>query len=349
MNALQQQVKTLKKKFSPPLQNPAQPARCWSEKDALHDNIVDAFVMILRTRGCSWSLSSGCTMCGYFNDSLWKPVSEKDLLQQVDTALSQYTGEPLIKIFTSGSFFDDDEISPSVRKNIIEKVGKHAEKISVESRPEYITEDRLSIVREGMQDQLFEIGIGLETAHDGIRECAINKGFQFTDYKKAVDLMKKHQILVKTYVLIKPPFLTEQEAIDDCVSTVKRIKNCTDMVSFNPTNVQRHTLVEYLWKRKQYRPAWLWSVTKILEESRKLLPSTVRMKCDIAGGGSVRGAHNCGVCDNQVLKASTTVSLTQDTQVFDDLHCSCRETWLDQRDLEPLGFGSLIDLSRRYT
>ena len=72
MNELAKLCKTLKKDFTPKIQDSTRPVRCWSEKDVFKGEIVDAFVIIFRTRGCSWALKSGCSMCGYFNDSMWE-------------------------------------------------------------------------------------------------------------------------------------------------------------------------------------------------------------------------------------------------------------------------------------
>jgi hypothetical protein len=344
MDEVSQFCKSLKKDFTPKVQNAKKPVRWWSEKDVFDGQIDDAYVIIFRTKGCSWALQSGCTMCGYFNDSMWQSVSDKDLLTQFDTALNRYHGEKVIKIFTSGSFLDDNEVKPAVRKQILGKLAETADKISVESRPEYITDKMLTDVKTVVDSKVFEIGIGLETADDYIRQHAINKGFTFNDYKKAVALIKNHDCQVKTYVLVKPPFLTENCAIEDSIDTVKNIKAYTDTVSFNPVNVQRGTLVEYLWKRREYRPAWLWSVVEILKKSKEIAGNKL-VKCDVVGGGSKRGVHNCGTCDKQFLDAIAQFSLTQDMDVFDHLECGCKERWLDQLDLEPLGFGSLVDLS----
>jgi hypothetical protein len=149
---------------------------------------------------------------------------------------------------------------------------------------------------------------------------------------------------VKTYVLLKPPFVTEKESLNDCLHTIKDISSLTDIISINPTNVQHHTVVEYLWKREQYRPAWLWSVAEVLQQSKNLTNAVV--KCDVVGGGSIRGAHNCGVCDRDVLDAIEQFSLSQKPNVFDALSCSCKNKWLDQLDVESLSFGSCVDFGR---
>jgi len=335
---------SFKKDFIPRAQSPRQPVRCWSEKDVLEGTVVDAFVIILRTRGCAWALSSGCTMCGYFNDSILSDVSDEDLWVQFESAMRNYKGQKIVKLFTSGSFLDPSEIPVPVQQKILDSLNNTAEKISVESRPEYITEKRIGAIKKNISLKQFEIGIGLETSNDLVREKAINKGFTFEDYKKAATLLKKHQVHVKTYVLLKPPFLTEKESLNDCIKTAKDTAAYTDLLSINPTNVQHHTVVEYLWKRNQYRPPWLWSIVEFLHQSKNLTEALV--KCDVVGGGSNRGPHNCGICDKKVLHAIEEFSLTQNNEVFRDLSCGCQEQWRDQLDLESLSFGSLVDFTR---
>jgi radical SAM enzyme (TIGR01210 family) len=283
-------------------------------------------------------------MCGYFNDSMFIDVSEKDLRSQFEKAMQNYKDEKIVKLFTSGSFLDPHEIPVSAQHEILNILTERAEKISVESRPDYVTEKRLTAIQKIVALKEFEIGIGLETSNNLVREKTINKGFTFHEYKKATRLLKKHKMNVKTYVLMKPPFLTEKESLDDCIQTTKDIALYTDLVSLNPTNVQRHTVVEYLWKRNQYRPPWLWSIVEFLQQSKNITDAFV--KCDVVGGGSLRGAHNCGSCDNNVLNAIEEFSLTQKQSAFLGVTCDCKEKWRDQLDLENLSFGSLVDFSR---
>ena len=344
MNEIATFCRSFKTDFTPRAQDPSQPVRCWSEKDTLDGKLVDAYVIILRTKGCSWTLASGCTMCGYFNDSMFTTVSEKDFQSQFEKAIEGYKGEKIVKLFTSGSFLDPTEIPKPVQQDIIRTLAERTEKISVESRPQYITEKRLAEIQKTLPPTSFEVGIGLETSNNLVREHAINKGFTFQEYKNAASLLKKHKMRLKTYILMKPPFLTERESLEDCIQTTRDIASSTDILSLNPTNIQRHTVVEYLWKRNQYRPPWLWSVVEYLQQSKDLTDAQV--KCDVVGGGNIRGAHNCGNCDRTVLHAIEEFSLTQKPNVFKALTCDCKEKWRDQLDLETLSFGSLPDFSR---
>ena len=343
METLADFCKKLKKRELVKKTSSSEPLKYWSEKDVFQKKIVDSFVIIFKTRGCSWALKSGCTMCGYFNDSLRRNVSMSDLMKQLDKAMSEYSNQKIIKIYTSGSFLDEKEIKPLARQNMLKKLFEKAEMVSIETRPEYITIKKLEELKKIVKDKQLEVSIGLETSDDFIRETCINKGFSFSEYKKTVEKIKKFDFKIKTYVIIKPPFLSERKSIEDAIRTVKDIQGFTDSVSFNPTNVQRNTVVEYLWKRGLYRPPWLWSVIRVLVESKKLAPELL-LKCDVVAGGKRRGAHNCGKCDQMFLKEIAQFSLRQNIKNLESLKCECEEKWLDQLATEELSFGSVVDM-----
>jgi len=345
MNPLAEFCRELKTGFIPKTKDPKRPVRVWSEPDRYHDEIINAFVIILRTKGCSWAQHSGCSMCGYFNDSAWDTITSDDIIQQYETAMNSYNKETVVKIFTSGSFLDTSEISQSSQDHILTDLAGKVDKVMFESRPMYITKTRLHHISTICDDTDVELGVGLETANDTLRTYVINKGFSFMDYQQASEIIHSNNMLLKTYVLIKPIFLTEADAINDAIQTTRAIMHLTDTISFNPCNVQRNTLTEHLWKKDQYRPPWLWSVIDILRESKHIAP-TIRLQCDIAGGGSRRGAHNCRNCDRQVLDAISRFSLTQDESVLANLSCSCKDQWHDQLELEKMTFGSIVDFSK---
>ena len=107
------------------------PISFWIKKDRLINEIGKEFTIILRTKGCSWALgeSGGCTMCGYIQDANIENVDENHIIKQFDFAynkkikeITSDTDNYIIKIFNSGSFFDESEIPEKVRKHIYEKV-----------------------------------------------------------------------------------------------------------------------------------------------------------------------------------------------------------------------------------
>lgn len=304
-----------------------EPVAMWTEKDVASGRVVDAFVLILGTRGCYRALHSGCTMCGYINDALRRAVSQKNLRNQLRKAMERYKGEKVVKIFTSGSFLDTGEIPFDVQSEILGSF-EGAERLIIESLPEFITEKGLRKLR---QDNL-ELAIGLESASDEVLEKKINKSFRVEDYVNAAKILKRLKIPLKTYILLKPPFMTEKEAIEDAVSSIIFASEYSSEISLNPVNIQNFTLVHHLWKRREYRAPWLWSVVEVLRRAKPEI-GDIRLVSWPTAGGRERGAHNCGKCNRKVIKAIEDFSLSQNIGIFEGLYCSCVEKWRDSLEI----------------
>ena len=321
--------------------NPREYVSCWSEEDVLNAKAVNSFVIVLRTRGCYWAYQSGCSMCGYINDAC-ESVTDEEILFQLNEVMKRYNGQEIVKIYTSGSFFDDREVSVALRKRILERLkANDVKRLILESRPEFITSKKLLSAKNDFPD--IEVAVGLESANDFVLEHSVNKGFTFKDYVRAAKSVKGSGLRLRTYILIKPPFLTEQEAITDAVRSARKVNEYTDIISFNPVNVQKYTLVERLWRNREYRAPWLWSVVEVLKQSAKAV--NARLICAPTAGGMKRGAHNCGKCDERFLKAIKHFSLNQNINIFNDLDCECKEEWLDLLELQ--GFTqSSMDINR---
>lgn len=299
------------------------PTAVWTEKERF-EGVSNCLTIILRSKGCHWNK---CLMCGYSQDAD-SSVASKNLQNQFDYALGKFDEEfDIVKIFTSGSFFDEREIPEDIREYIYQKVADNGvKKLSVESRPEFITSDKLI-----GYDVVPEVGIGLETSNDFIREHSINKGFTFEDFRKAASLLKEENAMVKVYLLLKPPFLSEREAINDTVKSALDVRNYADVVSINATNIPSKTYIEVLWKKGMYRPPWLWSM---MEAVKKVREEGIEVIGDPVAGGKERGPHNCGKCDGQVAKAIRDFSLTQNVEDFKGVSCDCIYLWRKALELE---------------
>ncbi len=306
------------------------PIAMWTEKDVSRGKVVEAFVLILRTRGCYWALHSGCSMCGYINDARMEKVPDKAMEKQLEKAMKKYKGEKVVKIFTSGSFLDPNEISPEMQSRIIRSF-EGAERLIVESLPEFIVEKNL----QDIYQENLEIAIGLESSSDYVLEHKINKSFRVKDYVRAAEVLKSMGIPLKTYILLKPPFMTEREAIEDAVNSIIFASRYSKEISLNPVNIQSHTLVHHLWRRREYRVPWLWSVVEVIKRAKPKI-GDVRLVSWPTAGGMKRGAHNCGKCDKKVLKAIEDFSLTQDLSVFQGLFCECIEEWKEYMDIQDI-------------
>jgi radical SAM enzyme (TIGR01210 family) len=272
-------------------------------------------------------------MCSYLLDGVQEKPTSVQIVAQFTFALSELESKkaPLsVKIYTSGSFLDDGEIPAEARSEILRIIAAddRIREIVLESRPEYVNDSTLSEVRAVLGDRTIEIGMGLESASDMVRTVCINKNFDLQMFKDALKTAKTYNIGMRAYVLLKPPLLTERDALLDAISTVQEARALgVTTVSLNPVNVQKHTLVERLWTRGNYRPPWLWSVVKVLREASSFSDEWMKIVCDPVAGGKRRGAHNCGKCDNGIVEAIRQFSLSQDPTVLEHLTCDCVSQW----------------------
>ena len=319
------------------------PSTTFTQPDRIDGVEVPAFVLILRTRGCRWALGGGCTFCGYVNDSFIRKIEPHELVEQMRNGLKEYKDEPVFKIYTSGSFLDPYEVDEDAQRQIAALVPATVKKLNIEAQAVDVLPERVAAIRAAIPEGTkLEFGIGLESADKTVARYSVNKEFFLEDFVRASEAAKAHGASLKCYTMVKPPFLTEEEAIEDCVRTAKLAGPHSSTVSFNPMNIQKATLVEDLWKRGQYRPPWLWSVVEALRRGKEACPDTV-MKSDPVAGGKHRGAHNCGKCDEHVLKAIAAFNVSQDPRVFGQLSCACQQHWRDQIAMEAFFQGAYPD------
>jgi len=267
-------------------------------------------------------------MCGYVND-VAQEVSPADIGHQLDVVLKKHQGQPLVKVYTSGNFFDDHEVSPEVRERILTELGDRCDKVIVETLAHLLRRDQLDHALRFVDE--LEIALGLESTNEKVLRYAVNKVWGLKEHARAATLAREAGATVKTYLLVKPPFLTEREAIEDAVRSGHEADPYSDTVSFNPVNVQGRTIVDRLFRRGEYRPPWLWSVVEVLERTHDL---KAHVKSHPTAGGMVRGAHNCGTCDRRVVNAIEEFSLGLRAD-FADLSCACQDVWRAYGETQP--------------
>lgn len=303
------------------------PVTVWRSQDLQDGRSAESLTMILRTVGCRWNR---CTMCGYAGEGA--PATADDLIAQFEYGMLRSSPEvSVVKIYTSGSFLDPQEMPVAARDEILKRLeALGVKKLVIETRPEYVTEQSISACISRLPT---EFAIGLETASDLIRENVIRKGFSFQDFVAAAAAVHDQGGRVKAYLLLKPPLLTEGQALRDAVASTHAAAAHADILSLNLCNVQRNTLVERMWQRGEFRPPWLWSALEVIKSA----PCPI--VCDPVGAGTRRGPHNCGQCDEALAAAIRKHAVTGDIALFAGLDCECKSAWRELLELEEDAFG----------
>ncbi|MCK5342523.1 MAG: archaeosine biosynthesis radical SAM protein RaSEA [Candidatus Heimdallarchaeota archaeon] len=309
-------------------------SKIWSGVSEKEDYIT--VTIVIPSKGCSWALSDngGCSVCGYVNDSSREnqiPVTKiEDELRRL--IIEPKYNKPLeLQIFNSGSFFDKSDVPEELRNTIIDLIKSSGQiiKLSIECRPEFILKEKKAIKEtlKRLSKIKLEIGIGLESSNNAILLDCWNKGTTLEDYESSLIYLQSIGVQVKSYVFIKPPFLSEQEALRDSIKTVFDAKQMgTDVISINPCNIQNGTLIYELFRKDEYQPPWLWTVLHLIMIANEIAPN-IEIICDPTAAGKERGAHNCGKCDKIVLKLiEKAVQREKLPDTFSEI-CSCYLNW----------------------
>jgi radical SAM enzyme (TIGR01210 family) len=321
-------------------------------KGYLNGKPIKRVIFYLRSRGCEWSSkdAGGCFMCGhYFGTAQWESLPKDSFYNQFMNEYIKYdfSDIPMICLYNAGSILNNNEVPRDELYKILNVI-KHNENIKcviLESRPEFIDNDILSNVSNVLSDKRVEIGIGLETSNDVIRNYCINKGFTFSAYLEAVNKIKKYNnIKVLTYLTVKPLFLTVQESIDDVLSSLNKIQQLTDVVSLEPTSIQKNTLVDYLYNNNFYQIPKGWIIQQIIskiEDQSILIPYELRI-----GGFEFFPIpdlviSNCNKCNKSLYESIDLYNTRQNTRAILDLTCECYNVFKRNIDIENASIGGL--------
>ncbi len=170
--------------------------------------VIPVAAIFLTNRECPWR----CLMCDLWQNTLTWSVPPGAIPAQIDYALSRLPASREIKLYNSGSFFDPQAIPLEDYESIAARL--HCfDRVIVESHPALVNTACLrfrDLLRE-QGDIRLEVAMGLETVHAGILE-RLNKRMTLEQFAPASDILRKNEIALRVFVLVKPPFLDESEA-----------------------------------------------------------------------------------------------------------------------------------------
>ena len=175
------------------------------EERSANGDIISVATVFLTNRECPWR----CLMCDLWRNTLMEKVPIGAIPAQIDHALAKLGSAQHIKLYNSGSFFDRQAIPVEDYPAIAARLTGF-DRVIVESHPSLLGETCLRL-RDLLKGQL-EVAIGLETAHPRVLS-RLNKRMTVEQFSNAAGWLKKNQIDLRVFVLVKPPFLDEEEAL----------------------------------------------------------------------------------------------------------------------------------------
>jgi radical SAM enzyme (TIGR01210 family) len=188
------------------------------DERAASGEVVPVATIFLTNRECPWR----CLMCDLWRNTLTESVPVGAIPTQIDYALERLSAVRQIKLYNSGSFFDSRAIPPKDHAAIAKRVAGF-ERVIVECHPALVGATCISF-SDRIEGKL-EVAIGLETAHPEILQ-RLNKRMSLQQFEKAAQFLRKNEIDLRVFILVKPPFMAEEEALEWAVRSLDFAFDC---------------------------------------------------------------------------------------------------------------------------
>lgn len=185
-------------------------AALWEEEPDASGRLAPTAVIFLTNQECPFR----CVMCDLWIDTLDETVPMGAVPQQIRAALAGMAPVRQVKLYNAGSYFDPRAIPPEDDPAIARTLGG-AERVVVEAHPAFLAGvhgERCLRFRDLIGAEL-EVAIGLETAHPDVL-ARLNKKMTLDSFHRAADFLRDHDIALRTFVLLSPPYMPEGAAVE---------------------------------------------------------------------------------------------------------------------------------------
>lgn len=238
--------------------DPCLPNAWFNEKERSPEGIVKEVAAILLTnRECPYS----CLMCDLWKHTTGEPVPAGAIPAQLEYALDRLGPASSLKLFNSGSFFDPGAI-PVEDYPRIASLANSFEHVLVESHTAFIGEKCLEFSR--MLNGRMEVAIGLESIHPAVLP-RLNKRMSLEDFRKSVEFLKENNISTRAFILLRPPFLSEEEGVEWACRSIDYAFACgVDVCSVIPVRSGNGAL-DQLETEGYFRQPSIHSLEKVVE------------------------------------------------------------------------------------
>jgi archaeosine synthase beta-subunit len=281
------------------LLDPSRPYGFFAEEERSDaGELVSVATVLLTNRECPWR----CLMCDLWKNTLLETVPLGAIPAQIDFALGQFPPTRQIKLYNSGSFFDRRAVPIEDHPRIAQLV-ENFDRVIVECHPALVGEDcfRFNDLIKGN----LEVAMGLETANPQILE-KLNKRMTVEQFAAAAERLRSHEISLRVFILVKPPFMEEDDALTWACKSVDFAFNCgATAVTLIPTR-SGNGAIDELAKIGSFSPPSIGALESAVEYG--LTPGRGRVFADLWDTSQLQG---CPACFPDRVKRLRRINLEQ--------------------------------------
>ena len=272
--------------------------------------IEDTGIIFLTNRECQFR----CLMCDLWRNTTDDRVPPGAITRQIEWALEKMPGVRHLKLYNSGSFFDEMAIAESEYKDIAGLISSF-ESVIVECHPNLVDEKCLRF--RDMMKPVLNIALGLETIN---REVLgkLNKKMTPEDFLSSVNYLTANDIQTRAFILLRPPYMTEKEGIMWAQKSIDFAFDagveCCIVIPVRGGN----GVMEKLAGEGHFSPPEIESLEKVLEYGIRLRRGRV-----FADTWDLELFSSCSKCFSERFQRVTEMNMTQ--MPVPEIRCSCRQ------------------------
>jgi radical SAM enzyme (TIGR01210 family) len=270
--------------------------------------IEDTGIIFLTNRECTFH----CLMCDLWKNTTDHSVPAGAIPAQIEYALRQMPASKHLKLYNSGSFFDTKAIPPEDYEKIASLVSGF-ETVIVECHPKLIN-DKILRFRDMLKPDL-HVALGLETVNPEVL-LKLNKKVTTNDFSSAVSFLSLNGIRSRAFILLRPPFMTEQEGIYWAERSIdfafESGVECCTVIPVRGGN----GAMEVLKHNGNFAPPHIRSLEEVLEYGIGLNAGRV-----FADTWDLGLFSTCSICSEQITLRLIEMNLNQ--KVTDSVNCTC--------------------------
>ena len=272
------------------------------QEPGLDGKPIDVATIFLTNRECPWR----CMMCDLWRNTLEETVPAGAIAEQIRHALVSLTvlnpANSEIKLYNAGSFFDHRAIPPSEYSEIARLAAPFRRTI-VECHPSLVG-NRCLTFQETLGKPL-EVAMGLETTHPEVL-AKLNKRMTLDQFREAAAFLKTHSIGLRVFILVRPPWLSEDEGLELAKHSLDFAFECgASTCALIPTRAGNGAM-DALQASGEFVPPALASVESALEYGLSLKAGRV-----FADLWDIEIFSRCPACDDARIRRLRDMNASQ--------------------------------------
>lgn len=291
--------------------NPLRPYAFLAEEELSSSGRLEKVnTIFLTNRECSYS----CLMCDLWKNTTDEPTPRGAIPEQIEWALKQMPEARIIKLYNGANFFDPHCIPPSDYEKIASLISSY-DRLIVENHPKLTGTNVFEFARS-IKPSL-EVAMGLESIHP-LALTQLNKKMIPEDFRRAAGNLKDNGIDSRAFILLRPPFLSEEEGIHWSLETIKyAFDSGVDTCTVIPTRAGNGAMEE-LQANGFYHPPKISSLEIVQEEGIRLGKGRV-----FADTWDLQLFSKCEHCFQSRLDRIEHMNRTQ--EIPSPVACSCKQ------------------------